>query len=436
MYISTLRNTPEVYKAVVEQIHHNNITTEQRIYSEVFAPTVLAFAEWTLQEAKKNGIQRLYFLARDGYQFYLAAQMICEQCQIPIECRYLKGSRYAWRVPEYHLNLAQAINKICIGGIHVTLYKMLKRAALSDEEIIQVAKELHMENELDRTLSYAETKALAPRFLECAKLQEYITQHSIEAYDTTIAYFRQEGLFEDVAYALVDSGWTGTLQITLENLLASAGKKKQIEGYYFGLYELPQGANQEQYHTYYFQPQGDIRRKAGFSNCLFESVFSAPEGMTLRYQMTSDGYIDAVSEMTRNPNAIRIEKNAEILQHIVHAVYPNGTFQNIQREQIENVLTQLMKHPSKDEAECLGGYWFSDDVQASSQQMVARDMTSREIENQHILNKILIMKGVKQGELVNSAWVEGSIVKCGVDIQKNLRHAYWYKLLIYIRKQL
>ena len=76
----------------------------------------------------------LYFLARDGYQMYLAARQLCKQYDLDIECRYLKVSRYAVRVPEYHLLGERCLERICVGGIDVTFEKIMQRAALTDKE--------------------------------------------------------------------------------------------------------------------------------------------------------------------------------------------------------------------------------------------------------------------------------------------------------------
>ena len=40
---------------------------------------------------------------------------------------------------------------------------------------------------------------------------EKIYEKSDAAYETTIGYLRQEGLLDNVRYAIVDSGWVGTI---------------------------------------------------------------------------------------------------------------------------------------------------------------------------------------------------------------------------------
>ena len=61
-------------------------------------------------------------------------------------------------------------------------------------------------------------------------------------------------------------------------------KKENLTGYYWGLYELPEGVKREDYHCYYFSPEAGLKKKVYFSNSLFESIFSAPHGMTTGYE--------------------------------------------------------------------------------------------------------------------------------------------------------
>ena len=143
-----------------------------------------------------------------------------------------------------------------------------------------------------------------------------MNQHSKITYPNTIGYLIQEGLLEEVPYAIVDSGWTGTLQQSLEQLLWSVQslKKKKIEGYYFGLYEIPKNTDRKYYHGYYFEPHNYIRRKVHFSNCLFEAVYSAPEAMTIGYQKEKNRYIPLKNKQI-NPNTEIIKIQEQLLKN-------------------------------------------------------------------------------------------------------------------------
>ena len=63
-----------------------------------------------------------------------------------------------------------------------------------------------------KVINYHEVMQLKDRLKKIPLLFHYIDSHSKEAYGTAIGYLTQEGLLEPVSYALVDSGWIGTIQ--------------------------------------------------------------------------------------------------------------------------------------------------------------------------------------------------------------------------------
>ena len=104
-------------------------------------------------------------------------------------------------------------------------------------------------------------------------------------------YLRQEGMLEDIPDAIVDSGWTGSMQKLLGDALSQLGRTRELEGYYWGLYELPPKERLPAYHCYFFDPGRHLQEKVYFNNCLFEAVYSAPHGMTLGYRNEGGQYV-------------------------------------------------------------------------------------------------------------------------------------------------
>ncbi len=427
-YYNRILQKKPIYKAIVDAVSG----TEENLYTTVMMPVLLEFVTWVLEEAAKRGKERLYFLARDGYQMYLVAQKLCRIKGIPIDCRYLRVSRYAMRVPQYHLLEEKCIDHICIGGIDVTIERIMKRAALTDEE----AKQITQDRDCNRILNYQEVMRLKDELCRKPDFLKYIYAHSKESYEPAIAYLKQEGLFEDIDYALVDSGWVGTLQQSIAHLVGN----DTLEGFYFGMFETPKGVDPNRYHAFYFSPKKGMRRKVHFSNCLFEAIFTSPEGMTLGYEKNGDVYVP-VSDYCENPNKEHIDKNCKLLEEYM-AEYEKclPQFQANHREPsvafVEKLLHSFMGYPTKMEVLAYGDLLFSDDILEGNLKKVAADLTKEEICRQRFINKALIMLGLRQGELRESAWLEGSIVKEGYHIRKSLRHAKLYKYFVYLRKLL
>ena len=71
---------------------------EDQIYVTLWAPALVQYVAWVLEEAQKNRQKRLYFLARDAYPMYLVAKKMVEYLHIPIEICYLRVSRFLERI--------------------------------------------------------------------------------------------------------------------------------------------------------------------------------------------------------------------------------------------------------------------------------------------------------------------------------------------------
>lgn len=440
-----------VWRKAVHITAKNNarrFSERQFLYLYVYAPVLIAYVEWVLQNAARSGKQRLYFLARDAYPMYVAAKEICRVRGYQIECRYLKVSRYAMRLPEYHLLGENCVERICAGGIRITFEKIMKRAGLTPEECTEIA--VLCGYEPNRILTWREIMKLKGTLKSIPQFLIYIYSHSREAFADAIGYLEQEGMTEEIPYALVDSGWIGTLQQSMQNLLRTVQKERSLEGYYFGLYEIPQGEKRSQYHAFYFEPQGGIKRKVYFSNCLFETIYSHAEGMTLGYKKKDGCYIPIQSSIS-NPNAEMLSENQEVLRAylqeylrisagaesvIIGGYDRNSAYRKSSAEVCERLLAEAMGKPHKWEVEAYGGSLFCDDMLEGTMQSVAAVLNKEEIRNQRLLYRIPVMLGLRKGTVKESAWMEGSIVRAGEISAAELRCVARYKHMLYVRKAL
>lgn len=415
-------------------------------FLHIWAPAITDYVEWVLGEAIQAGKRRLYFLARDGWMMYHAAQSIIDKKNLDIEARYLKVSRYAIRSAEYHIMGEKCLDLICVGGIDVTFEKIMKRALLTDEEARHIARLSGYEEAYETVLNYSQIQKLKEKLREIKLLFKYIEQHSKQNYENTMGYLIQEGLLEDKPYALVDSGWLGTLQMSIQHLIsAEAGKERRIDGYYYGLYDVPKDAQKEQYKSFYFDKKS-VWKKVYFSNCLFETVFSSPEGMTVGYRKEEHGYVPVDSE-NKNPNRELMMEFKSLLMMYVDERSRDEQYTNTEeavrrmkriaaRRQNKNSkkLARLMSSPINQEALTYGNLQFCDDIIEFKLQPVAAEWDLEEIRKQRFINKLLIKMNMRKQELHESAWPEGSITNAGGRIKSHLRQERMYKLFMYTRK--
>ena len=440
-YLKNLRAYDIFHKAASDQLQKGFINTlEEKVDKLVLAPTLNAYIIWVLRQACEQGIESLYFLARDGYLMYKLACKYVEKFNLPIECRYLFCSRYSLRVPLYHKNIDEALDHVCRGGIEVTLRKILTRSGFTQEDIEKYAES--SKTFIDKQIPYAALASYKDKLRADSEYMNLLKLRSEEAWPDTVEYFKQEGMFDGKRMALVDSGWTGTTQKTFCDIFKACGKSVDLKGFYFGLYEIPESNDIKDYFSFYFSPKGDLKNKVFFSNCLFEGVFSAPHGMTIEYQRQHDEIKPVLLETNRKTKKLieRIDYNINsytdsLLEQMTDAAFKEFDFRQL-KGMIYNQLKLFMYKPKALEAESYGRIQFSDDLLDSQMQDIATKLSRRELKQNHVFSKFLFMTGIKKGSVRESAWYEASAVR-------NSRISWWhrvnyamYKALVYIRKNI
>lgn len=480
---------------------------EKNVYDYVLAPALHGFVCWVLREAVAAGTNRLYFLARDGYLIYQAADKICKKLQLPISCKYLSCSRYSIRVPMYHRNYTEALEYICRGGIDLTMDRILNRGALEEQEkqnVLEMLNEEFQRNsqtmfQMQENIPYAKLEQIRQALEKNVYFRNCLESHSREALPGFEGYLEQEGLLDDIPSALVDSGWIGSMQKVLNDAIhfikekraasltdvrqtkplnevkTASGAEKiisekaastaeqtndkeaasniellnnteitdnrgtDLEGYYWGLYELPEDVDPKKYHCYYFSPGERIREKVYFSNSLFETIFSAPHGMTMGYCKMEDGYAPVYAEISEQQYHFMKKVEGHMLRY-TEKMLPNihseaDLLCENDRKTIFKLLRIFMGEPTEAEVEQFGNHRFSDDVLDDGNRQIAEVMTEEELTSNHIWNKIKAMCGLEDKYIRESAWYEGSAVRNGQHVKRHLHRYAAYKYLLYLRKK-
>ena len=449
-YRNILKACPKLYQpAEIESAE--DVDEIDSVCSYVLAPALHGYVYWVLSQAVKAGVERLYFLARDGYLMYQAARRICMKLNLPVKCIYLSCSRYSIRIPVYHLDYEDALDYICRGGIDVTLDKIMNRAALSEQEKKQVFEEFQKENfeinSKDEKLSHAVLDKIRDTLRKNQYFMSCLEAHSRAAMPELEGYLRQEGLLDAEKMALVDSGWVGSMQKVLNQVITYIRKKngvsgtvEPLEGYYWGLYELPDAVNPEEYHCYYFSPGTNLKEKVYFSNCLFEVVFSAPHGMTMGYEQKENGmYVPVYADISDTQYDVmkqienRMKKYTEIFLEDINSIQELSMEKD--REVIAKLLQIFMGEPTTEEAETFGSLHFSDDILDDGDHQIADLLTEEELNANHVWRKIFAMCGIGNKYVRESAWYEGSAVRGREHVSHHLRRYAAYKYLLYLRKR-
>ena len=385
-----------------------HVMSGERVLQEIFAPLMTAFTVWVLKEAEARGIKRLYFLSRDGYLPYRTAIRLVKSCEFDIECRYLYCSRYSLRVPMYSENVDEALSHVTRGGIDVTFRKILLRSGFRAEDIPKMQE------------------GLLEGIGTCDRSKE--KSDRVSARYGSLGKSERAGTCDENAekIGIVDSGWTGTTQKSIAEIRRRCGIYDPVEGFYFGLFEIPKGSDPERYHSFYFGPKTKLFNKVFFSNSLFEALVRADHGTVSGYRKVKTSGKDGEARYSMEPilepcrmNGIAEKLDQYICKYmneITDREHPGARkipaeFDGILTPELTGRLKKFMWNPDPDEAEYFGSLPFSDDLLDETEREVAPVFPVRYLKENHLVNRMLTSLGIRKGTVHESAWFEATCVR-------------------------
>lgn len=325
-----------------------------------FAPVLTAFTLYLLQGSLNKGIKRLYFLARDGYVLYNTTKKISAKHNLNIDLRYLYCSRIALRTAALSDLGEEAYIYLLEGGYSLTPKVILGRLKLDDEQRKKVYADIDISGDENEILPKQSASDFCNKLRNSEVYNSYIKSVSESSKAATLAYLEQEGLMSDVPYAIVDSGWTGSMQRMLRIL---TGKKQT--GFYFGMYSEGKSEDGE-FNTFLFDKSTSPLLVSKFNNNLFETICSAPHGMTEGYKFEGDKAVPILKE------GKSLNYGNELLQEIERQIYSYAENETIfpskettlkERQKLYfPLLDKLMYKPDIETAKLYGSLRFSDDT--------------------------------------------------------------------------
>ncbi len=393
--------------------------TPREWYKEIYnlgknvtAPILLPYVQWIVSLCIEKKIKRIYFLARDGYILMKIAEVVCDKLDVKLDLRYLYCSRYSLRLPLYHILGNEGIAQITAKAYTNTPAVVFKRIGLSQQEMEEFMSKNNLDYPLDKVLDANEYIVFCNKLISSGTFYSMVNEKSLCALPATIGYLQQEGLFDNVDYAVVDSGWSGSMQRSLRQLLELSGVKKRLVGFYFGMYTIPESKEDGEYNTFCFNALSSCLFKAKFNNNLFECMLSADHGMTLGYYKTDEKYLPILKQ----------EASEEELKYIL--AHHKGILAHIRKTHISNIfnyiksikkVTQSIQRvsykPTVQEAKCYGKLMFSDDVSAENENKLASEEQIEQLKNYLLIKRAYrkLFKCRSGDPVVNLFWAYGTV---------------------------
>lgn len=336
----------------------------QQLNREFISPLLVDYVKWVLNGAQQRGIHTLYFMARDAYLLREIAEYLCKKYDLNIDCRYFYCSRASLRMPSYCVIGDEAITLLQQSGSKATPRHLLARVQMTEMEQQKVWTDCGWIGDPDAVLDRQGLNIYCSMLANSDVYREIVVKKSKTEYKTTIAYFRQEGMLDSQIVSVVDSGWSGSIQRSLRQLLMSAGFNGKIIGFYFGMYTKPVEDVDGTYLTYFFDADHGKRNKILFNNNLFECLLSAPHGMTVGYVRKENQIVARMKNPVGDVEAI-VRMISLTLKNVSRAEAKYNTFtwdKKTAQQRTAQIIKRYMAYPTQEEAQLLGEYLFCDDV--------------------------------------------------------------------------
>lgn len=191
-----------------------------------FGPLLLGYAKFVVESAIKDGIDRLYFLARDGKIMKEAYDIVSAAYPSAPAAEYLLCSRRSVNVAKLK-TASDVMDLLNVDFAHRTTlgHLLIHRFGVNHGEIEQGlfdAFGVSWESRLTR----ADLPVLRKFFTAAMPVILAVAQEERKNY---LEYLETAGIFQDGQVAVVDIGYAGTMQ---ESLYQLSDCRKKIGGYY------------------------------------------------------------------------------------------------------------------------------------------------------------------------------------------------------------
>ncbi|UJP04454.1 MAG: HAD-IA family hydrolase [Nitrosomonas sp.] len=251
---------------------------------------LLGFSLWINKLSQQSNLTRIYFLARDGHIMHKVHQCLWERGWTEIPGQYLFASRRALNFPAITAIDEPTCDFLVSGISRLTVGEFLTRIGLAlpeSEALIQEAGFSGSHHLVSTGEDYGRLRMLfrllAPRLLELAGHERNLLRD----------YFQQEQIFEQRSIGIVDIGWHGSLQESIDRLFKLYRYDSQLTGFYLGTFSAAKarvdaGAKQHAFICELGEPAEQLAIiKASVE--VFEWFFCAPHGSVVSFEQTPEG---------------------------------------------------------------------------------------------------------------------------------------------------
>ncbi|WP_189536841.1 HAD family hydrolase [Paludibacterium paludis] len=204
----------------------------------VLGPVFASFVHRLAERCKEERIERVYFVAREGYllrQLFeqIAPAIFGDHSKKP-KTYYLGISRLTTFLASTKNFSLREITAAFNNTPHYSIKTLLAPLKLEESFLFSLAQRCGI-NDIDAALPpFFKEWSPFHRLLEDVQLNIEIRRRSSSVFELLQRYLEQQGFFKDSRVALVDVGWSGQIQDNLYKAIKERPDCPQIFGVYLG----------------------------------------------------------------------------------------------------------------------------------------------------------------------------------------------------------
>lgn len=274
---------------IIASFINNNFkfkTYEEKFGQLCFGPLLYCFSLWLKNNLVNNKINKVFFLARDGFIMQKAFNIVDENSSIYNQ--YFYASRRSiivlslWKC----INVEEMFSKMHLNK-SIKIKSLLKKLGLDDLELDDTFYKKYKikenyEYSIDSLMKNNNTK----KMLE--DLYPMIVENSKREFKSFLEYKNKQDFNGKVA--IVDIGWFGNMQHALESLDLDT----DIYGYYVGVEPRKNYQKEQKMYGFLFETDKnfDYFLKEHNFNAIFEMLFLAQHGSVKRFNSNRESGVE------------------------------------------------------------------------------------------------------------------------------------------------
>jgi predicted HAD superfamily hydrolase len=394
----------------------------------IVVPFLVSYVLWVLDHARKEGIQRLYFVARDGEVLYKIAKELNAGDEA-LDLRYLYGSRRAWLSPSITMDTVAWRHLLVTAGQANSPKDIVARAGLEDIEAELVREHFGMSPECwGAPMGLGGARQFLETLLSDQRARELISSVAEKKRQVAVTYFKQEGLFDDVPWALVDAGWSLNSQAALKRIL-SDDVPHEPKGFYLALGRSHLSRDLAGEAFAFIPSPGSYlsRRRVVIEHCFMPSLHAT----TRCYELQRDGVRPVFGQEIRGSAEFAYAKRLhEVATSTARLVASNQRMRDMLKACRQDVLRStedFLRHPPSADAKAMAPFGTIADLrhEAAFVEPLCRPLGAKDIW------AILLMTFSKRSnfQIPSFMWLEGSCALSPIHVRLVLRGMLWADLL-------